>query len=225
MRHASPNPTRKLVSIGHFYVLGVNRRLTHELQRQSNGKWEVSVVAPDYFLGKNVIRENRYAPEPDESVHAYPIKAHYSSNIHLFYYERQLIKILGQGFDLVHAWEEPYIAAGFQIARSVTKDVPFVYRSAQSLPKRYPAPFNWMESFCTRRMNGWMFSGSFPVIGYIGWFVHAKGLNVIIRAFGAARIPDRLLLVSNGPMLSEIQSWAKKRSDSVRIVPTSSTAM
>lgn len=264
-RHGSPGRVKRLLSIGHSYVLGVNRRLTHELQRQSGGKWEVSVVAPEYFCGKDDIRANKFAMEPDEPVPVFPIKAHYTRNIHLFYYERKLSKILGQEFDLIHAWEEPYILAGFQIARSVPKNVPLVFRSAQSLPKRYPPPFSWMESYCTKRMSGWIFSGSLveqnllqrpgysdkprcqaplgidpdkmfvnrlagdsvkrslgwddsiPVVGYIGRFVEAKGLHVIMRAFDEIKTPCRLLLVGNGPMLGEIERWSKKHSNAVQI--------
>jgi len=155
----TPSRPRRLLSIGHSYVLGVNRRLAHEFQKQSNGKWEVSVLAPLYFQGRNDLRANHFQPESGEPIHVDAINARWTSKIHFFHYERKLREIVRGGFDLVHAWEEPYIAAGFQIARATPVDVPLVFRSAQSLNKKYPLPFRMIEKYCVQRMSGWIFSG------------------------------------------------------------------
>jgi len=260
-----PSRPRKLLSIAHSYVLGVNRKLAHEFQRQSLGKWEVSVVAPAYFQGRNDIRPNSFRAEPDEPIHVDAIHARWTNRIHVFHYERKLREIIRSGFDLVHAWEEPYIAAGLQIARATPQNVPLVYRTAQSLDKRYPPPFNWMESYCTRRMSGWIYSGSLvgqnlkkrpgyadkpscvaplgfdpnrmfvdraagratrrelgwddsiPVVGYLGRFVKAKGLQVLMDAIDLLNVPVRVLMVGDGPMRQEVDAWMKTRGDSVRI--------
>src|SRR5262249_52480145 len=62
--------------------------------------------------------------------------------------------------DFIHAWEEPYIWAGGQIARWATPGVPLVYRTAQSLNKFYPPPVNWLESYNMERAAGWVCSGT-----------------------------------------------------------------
>src|SRR5262249_14957560 len=43
--------TRRLLSIGHSYVVGGNRQLAHAIQRAAGQRWEVQVVAPAYFHG------------------------------------------------------------------------------------------------------------------------------------------------------------------------------
>jgi len=54
-----------------------------------------------------------------------------------------------------NAWEEPYILAGYQIARAL-KDNParFCFRTAQSYVKRYPPPFNYFESVVLGARSG-----------------------------------------------------------------------
>jgi glycosyltransferase involved in cell wall biosynthesis len=100
--------------------------------------------------------------------------------VHVFSYGRKLKRLLGEGWDLIHAWEEPYIWAGGQIARWTPKPIPIVYRTAQSLQKRYPPPFNWIEENAMRRAAGWICSGT-----------------LVAQALGArpvyARLPMRLV--------------------------------
>jgi glycosyltransferase involved in cell wall biosynthesis len=150
---------RKLLTIGHSYVTSVNRSLAHEFQRQSEGKWEVTVAAPRHFHGRNDIRPLDLDPLPNELIHLEGIDARWTKHIHFFHYKRRLKQLLHSGFDLVHAWEEPYISVGLQIALNTPKQTPLVFRTAQSLDKRYPFPFRWMEQYCVNRMNGWIFSG------------------------------------------------------------------
>ena len=44
---------RKLLTVGHSYVVSLNRRLAHEMAVAGRGKWEVTCVAPNYFHGAN----------------------------------------------------------------------------------------------------------------------------------------------------------------------------
>jgi glycosyltransferase involved in cell wall biosynthesis len=60
---------------------------------------------------------------------------------------------------MVHAWEEPYILAGAQIAAAVPRSARFVFRTAQSLSKWYPPPFDCFERYTVRRAAGWICSG------------------------------------------------------------------
>lgn len=152
---------RRLLTIGHSYVLGVNRRLATELQRQSGGRWEVTVVTPERFIGKNDLRPQVFEADADEPTTVVPLPARLTDRVHFFWYGGGLRRLVKEGgFDLIHAWEEPYILAGWQIARAARGVAPLVYRSAQSLPKRYPPPFSWIERYCVDQMSGWIFSGS-----------------------------------------------------------------
>lgn len=152
---------RKLLTIGHSYVVDVNRKLPHALQEVGGGDWEVTLVAPDHFIGRNDIRPLTCEVGPDEPVEVIKLPARSTSRVHFFTYGggglRKLIR--ARGFDLVHAWEEPYILAGSQIARAARGEAPLVFRTAQSLPKTYPPPFSWIENSCTSQMAGWIYSG------------------------------------------------------------------
>jgi glycosyltransferase involved in cell wall biosynthesis len=69
-------------------------------------------------------------------------------------YGRELSSLLAEPWDLVHCWEEPYVAAAYQIARRVSPDVPLVFATFQNIAKRYPPPFNWFERYSMNRADG-----------------------------------------------------------------------
>jgi glycosyltransferase involved in cell wall biosynthesis len=138
----------------------MNRRLVHEMARAGGGSWEIAAVAPDYFRGTQDLRPVHFEALVDEPLRVEVVPAHLSRYVHLFYYGRALKRILAEGWDLVHAWEEPYILAGAQIARWTPRDSVLVYRTAQSIEKRYPPPFNWLERYDMSRADGWICSGS-----------------------------------------------------------------
>jgi glycosyltransferase involved in cell wall biosynthesis len=79
--------------------------------------------------------------------------------MHFFLYGRELRPLLAEAWDVVHVWEEPYIAAGGQLAWWTRPGARLVYRSAQSLSKSYPPPFCWIERFSMHRAAGWICSG------------------------------------------------------------------
>ena len=137
----------------------MNRCLPEELQRQSKGKWQVTVVAPHHFHGRNDIRPLNIDADEEDSFQLKTVRANFTKRIHFFYYSTPLKSILQSGFDLVHAWEEPYVTVGMQIAFFTPRGTPLVFRTAQSLSKSYPLPFRWIERYCVRRMAGWIFSG------------------------------------------------------------------
>jgi glycosyltransferase involved in cell wall biosynthesis len=67
--------------------------------------------------------------------------------------------LLAQPWDLVHCWEEPYVASGAQVAALTPAGVPFVFATFQNLAKAYPPPFNWLERRVVRRADGWIAFG------------------------------------------------------------------
>src|SRR5205823_144740 len=133
IRHAVPGRPRKLLSIAHSYVVALNRRLVYEMIAQSAGRWNVTAIAPGYFHGAQDLRPLQFEPSPDESFRVEVVPTHLSRFVHVFSYGKKLKHLLGEGWDFVHAWEEPYIWAGSQIARWAPEGTPIVYRTAQSL--------------------------------------------------------------------------------------------
>ena len=107
MRRATPDP-RRLLTIGHSYVVGLNRRLADELAK--TGEWDVTVVAPARFRGDFGWHEAKAMP--DERCALAPVPVYFAGRVHLMLYGAGLARLLrAQPWDLVHCWEEPYVAA------------------------------------------------------------------------------------------------------------------
>jgi hypothetical protein len=43
--------TKKLLSIGHSYVVNLNRRLVNEMAHLGRNEWEITTVAPIFMHG------------------------------------------------------------------------------------------------------------------------------------------------------------------------------
>jgi len=257
---------RKLLTVGHSYVVSLNRRLAHEMAVAGRGRWEVTCVAPNYFHGGNDLAPLTLKPSPDDAYAFEGVPAHFTSHVHVFSYGRKLRSLLARRWDLVHAWEEPYILAGWEISRWISEGSKLVYRSAQSHPKRYPPPFSWFERNSMARAAGWICSGRSvednlrdrqgyetphllsplgvdldlfkpdadqraaalsnlgwdrngpPVVGYIGRFVQAKGLHLLMAALDLCGEPWRALFLGAGKMEGALQQWAGRHGDRVRIL-------
>jgi len=67
-----------------------------------------------------------------------------------------------------------------------------------------------------RQSLGWDPDGP-PVIGYLGRFVPEKGLPMMMRVLDRLNTPWRALLVGSGPLIHELQSWAARHGDRVRL--------
>ncbi len=150
---------RRLLSIAHSYVVAMNRRLANEMALVGGDRWEVTAVAPRYFKGTNDLRPVRLSASPDEASSLVPLDAYLTARVHFFVYEWKLRELLAQPWDFVHCWEEPYILSGAQVARWMPPKTPLVFKTAQSLNKRYPPPFNWVERFAMARASGWVCCG------------------------------------------------------------------
>ncbi|VTU00928.1 group 1 glycosyl transferase : Poly(Glycerol-phosphate) alpha-glucosyltransferase OS=Hyalangium minutum GN=DB31_3628 PE=4 SV=1: Glyco_trans_4_4: Glycos_transf_1 [Gemmataceae bacterium] len=151
---------RRLLSIAHSYVVGMNRRLAHEMARVGGDRWEVTAVAPKYFHGANDLRPVYLTTAGDEPCRLVPTDAYLTGVLHTFVYGRRLRRVLAEGWDLVHCWEEPYVLAGGQVAWWTPRGAPLVFRTAQSINKNYVPPFNWVERFAMGRAAGWICSGT-----------------------------------------------------------------
>jgi glycosyltransferase involved in cell wall biosynthesis len=149
---------RRLLSVAHSYAVALNRRLAHEMARAGAGRWEVTAVAPKFVHGD--LRPIVLEPHDDDAlIDLRRLPFYLSKRIHIAFYGMELRRLLAEPWDLVHCWEEPYVAAGAQVAALTPAACPLVFWTAQNLAKSYPPPFSWMERYCLRRCAAWMACG------------------------------------------------------------------
>lgn len=143
----------KIFMVGHSYGVTINRRLCHEVALVGGKGVEVTVAAPSFYHGdlRPIVLEKSgtepYALEPIRTFGSkYPIT---------FVYGVRLREQLMRPWDIVHAWEEPYILSGAQIAWWTSRESSLIYSTFQNQPKRYPPPFCWTERHALRKSAGW----------------------------------------------------------------------
>ncbi len=148
-----------MLTIGHSYVVAENRALVRQVARDS--QLDVTVAAPIAF--RSGLGRIELQPEPPDSpLTLKPLAARLTQWTQIFAYDsRGLGTLIENGdFDVVHAWEEPYIYAGYQIARAMAKSrAAFCFRTAQNMNKRYPFPFSYFERVALERAQGWIAGG------------------------------------------------------------------
>lgn len=144
----------KILMVGHSYVVGLNRRLCREIARAGGDRVAVTVAAPASCQGD--LRPVVLEPLEGEPYALKPIPVRFSSIPHVLLYGAQLRALLAaESWDVVHAWQEPYILAGGQIALATRPGASLVFSTFQNQPKRYPPPFCWIERYCLARAAGW----------------------------------------------------------------------
>jgi glycosyltransferase involved in cell wall biosynthesis len=168
---------KRLLTIGHSYVVAQNRRLAHEMAVAGAGAWEVTAAAPASLAGD--LRPIALEPIPDEACRVVPLRVHASGFPHLRMYSG-LSPLLREKWDVIHCWEEPFVMAGWQISRGAQRGTRLVFATFQNLSKRYPPPFNWMERSVVRRSDGWI---------AFGRTVH----DTLAGREGYAAIPSRII--------------------------------
>ena len=148
--------TLRVLTIGHSYIVGLNRAVMARVAREPG--IEMTIAAPRRFQGD--LRALVLDEAEGQPYQMAPLDTRFTGFIHAFYY-KGLGSLLRPGaFDVVHAWEEPYILAGYQIARAAqTCGARYFFRTAQSLPKPYPPPFNHFENYSARAAVGWVAGG------------------------------------------------------------------
>jgi glycosyltransferase involved in cell wall biosynthesis len=140
----------RVLSLSHSYCVGLNRGLPNAIAR--TGEWDVTAVSPSMFrgdFGQHTLKVHAGESCRVEGVHVYG-----SRRVHTMIYGARLRTLLRQPWDLVHCWEEPYIAAAAQVAAWTPPGVPLVFATFQNIDKRYPPPFAWFERYALGRANG-----------------------------------------------------------------------
>jgi phosphatidyl-myo-inositol dimannoside synthase len=153
-----PTPIR-LLTLGHSYVIGANRALAHSLQQVGGSKWHVEVVAPNYFAARGDLRSSNLEITPEDTIPVHSMQAFNTARVHMFWYGLKLRQLLKQNWDIVYAWQEPFILAGAQIGFWTPKHTQFYFKSEQSLNKVYPQPFRYLEKWTLERATGWFCTG------------------------------------------------------------------
>jgi len=148
---------RRLLTIGHSYCVSMNRRLAHELARVGGSKWDVTVAGPEYFRGD--LRQIRMQAVAEEPCTLVPLPARWTNRVHVMTYGGRLRHVVGDRWDVIHAWEEPFVFAGAQIARHAPRSARLVCATFQNIDKQYPPPFSWIERYVMRRCAGWIAFG------------------------------------------------------------------
>jgi glycosyltransferase involved in cell wall biosynthesis len=148
---------RRLLTIGHSYVIGGNRRLAHAMAVEGRGRWEVTAAAPARLAAD--LREVTLEPIEGEACALEPLQVRFGRVPHLRRYERRLRSLLQRPWDVVHVWEEPYVAACAQVAAAAPRSARVVPATFQNLVKRYPFPFSHFESRVMDRAAGWVAFG------------------------------------------------------------------
>jgi glycosyltransferase involved in cell wall biosynthesis len=128
--------------------------MVNEMARLGRDRWEISVVAPEFFPGD--LGPIRFEAQPAEIVAIRSMPVHFAKRIHWMLYSRQLKGVLQQSWDLVHCWEEPYILSAAQVAWWTPRSIPLVFYTFQNISKNYPPPFGLIERYCIDRCSAWV---------------------------------------------------------------------
>ncbi len=149
----------RVLTIGHSYVVALNRSLIREVAKDP--AFDVTVAAPRSFRGDYGVIALEAEPVTS-AVKIAELTTRRTRWNHVFDYSyTELGSLIGSGrFDLIHAWEEPYVYAGYQIARALRRTrASFCFRTAQNLVKWYPPPFDYFERAVLARAQGWLAGG------------------------------------------------------------------
>ncbi len=148
---------RQILSIGHSYVVGLNRRLADEMAKVGAERWDVTAVAPTFMPGD--LRPIQAESLPGETCDLITLPMRFSSKPHFMCY-RGLRRVMNSApWDVVHVWQEPFTFAGWQCAMLAPKGSIVVISTFQNIAKNYPPPFRWMERAALNRSNGWIAFG------------------------------------------------------------------
>lgn len=153
------NVPRRLLTVGHSYVLRSNRRLGEAIQSASNGAWNVTVAAPEYYAGNpryGDLKPERLTVEAGETVDVVGIPVAFTNRVHVALYGQRLKTLMASGFEAIHCWEEPFVLSGSQMAHWAPRDALLTLLTFQNLQKTYPPPFNWLERHVLKRADGWV---------------------------------------------------------------------
>ena len=256
---------KRLLTIGHSYVVAANRRLAHHMALEGKGEWAVTAMAPLRFRGD--LRRIDVEPIAGEACTLRGVPMRCDRVPHLMWYGGDAREILSGDWDVVHCWEEPYTRSAAQAARAAAPSAKLVVASFQNLSKRYPWPLRAYERTTLRRADGWIAFGDtvrttlearpgyagvpcrvippgvdldrfrpdaaaggsirarlgWPseavVVGYLGRFIAAKGIETLLAALAPQLEPRRChaLFVGGGDLEPALRRFAREHAGAVHV--------
>jgi hypothetical protein len=90
---------KRLLTIGHSYVVAANRELAHQMALAGAGEWEVTAVAPARYRGD--LRAIAAEPIEGEASTLETLPVRLDAVPHLMWYEK-VRPLLARGWDVVH---------------------------------------------------------------------------------------------------------------------------
>ncbi len=150
----------KILMIGHSYVIALNRRLCREVALAAGEAAIVTVAAPTFVEGD--LRPVALESLDGEPYELAPIRFRASGRPPLAHYAPGALRSLmrREPWDIVHAWQEPYVVSGGQIAWQAPRGATLIFSTFQNIAKRYPPPFGRIEAMSLRRASGWTAFGA-----------------------------------------------------------------
>jgi glycosyltransferase involved in cell wall biosynthesis len=148
---------KRLLTIGHSYVVAANRALAHQMAVAGRGEWSVTAVAPDRYRGD--LREIRAEAIPGEASSLHTVPMRFDRVPHLMWFGGKARRLLSAEWDVVHCWEEPYVLAAAQIARAIRPSATLIVGTFQNISKSYPWPLSAFERRTMGRADGWVAFG------------------------------------------------------------------
>jgi glycosyltransferase involved in cell wall biosynthesis len=244
---------KRLLTVGHSYVVAANRQLAHQMALEGRGEWQVTALAPSRVTGD--LRRIDVEPIAGEACALETAPVRMDRIPHLMWYGGGARDILARDWDVVHCWEEPYTLPAVQVARRIPRRTRLAVASFQNIGKRYPWPIAAFERTTMKRADGWIAFGttvqhalrdrpgydlpcrvippgvdvvrfrpdasarqrvldsvSWPadalVVGYLGRFIEAKGLQILMDALNASAAEWRALFVGGGPFEPALRRFA-----------------
>jgi glycosyltransferase involved in cell wall biosynthesis len=156
---------------------------------------DLTVVVPPYWRDERGVVPLERVHTQGYRLQVEPIA--FQGRFHLHYYPTLPRLLHALRPDLVHIDEEPYNLATFLALRAARAvGAHSLFFTWQNLPRRYPPPFSWMETF-TFRHSGGAIAGSVEAMAVL----RAKGFHGpidVIPQFGV----DPELFDSNRPKVS-----------------------
>jgi len=121
---------------------------------QGRGRWEVTAIAPARLAAD--LRPVMLEPIAGEACSVEALELRLAGLPHLRRYDSRLRSLLNRPWDVVHVWEEPYVAACAQVAAAAPKRAKVVPATFQNLVKRYPFPLRRFETRVMTRADAWI---------------------------------------------------------------------
>ncbi len=152
---------RRLLAVGHQYVIGPYRRLPLEIAKIAHD-WDVTIAPPVFWHGHPRFGDFRAVtlePTPEEESLLRPVRMHFTQRIHVAMYGMDMHRVLASNWDVVHCWQEPFVFAGGQVALWKRSETKLVFSSFQNIAKKYPPPFSLIERFALQRSAAWVANG------------------------------------------------------------------